>query len=33
MNPKMHLVSKLDWSDSDIEYSYDDDWSYAGEIE
>ncbi|HHD79321.1 MAG TPA: TonB-dependent receptor, partial [Epsilonproteobacteria bacterium] len=28
----MHLVSKLDWSDSDSKYSYDNDWSYAGEI-
>ncbi len=28
----MHLVSKLDWSDSDNKYSYDNDWSYAGEI-
>ncbi|MCW8822180.1 MAG: TonB-dependent receptor, partial [Sulfurovum sp.] len=32
INPKMHLISKLDWSDSDSKYSYDNDWSYAGEI-
>jgi outer membrane receptor protein involved in Fe transport len=32
INPKMHLVSKLDWSDTDSKYSYDNDWSYAGEI-
>jgi len=32
VNPKMHLVSKLDWSDTDSKYSYDNDWSYAGEI-
>ncbi len=32
INPKMHLVSKLDWSDTDSDYNYDNDWSYAGEI-
>ncbi len=32
INPKMHLVSKLDWSDTDNKYSYDNDWWYAGGI-
>jgi len=32
LNPKMHIISKVDWSDSDNKYSYDNDWSYAGEI-
>ncbi len=32
INPKMHLVSKLDWSDTDNKYSYDDDWLYDGAI-
>jgi len=32
INPKMHLISKLDWSDTDSKYSYDNDWSYTGEI-
>ena len=32
LNPKMHLESKLSMSSSDLEYSYDEDWSYAGEF-
>jgi outer membrane receptor protein involved in Fe transport len=32
MNPKMHLVSKVSHSNSDLEYSYDEDWSYVGEF-
>lgn len=30
MNDAMHLVSKISASKSDMEYSYDEDWSYEG---
>ncbi len=33
INPKMHLISKVSYSDSDLEYSYDEDWSYVGEFD
>ncbi len=33
VNPKMHLVSKISHSKSDLEYSYDEDWSYVGEFD
>ena len=33
VNSKMHLVSKVSHSDSDLEYSYDEDWSYVGHFE
>ena len=33
VNPKMHLVSSLSYSNSDMEYSYDEDWSYVGEFD
>jgi iron complex outermembrane receptor protein len=33
VNPKMHLISKISYSDSDLEYSYDEDWSYVGEFD
>lgn len=33
VNPKMHLVSKVSYSNSDIEYSYDEDWSYVGQFD
>ncbi len=32
INPAMHLESALSYSKSDIEYSYDEDWSYVGEF-
>lgn len=32
ISPKMHLESKLSHSQSDLEYSYDEDWSYLGEF-
>jgi len=32
VNSKMHLESKLSHSKSDLEYSYDEDWSYIGEF-
>jgi len=32
VNPKMHMVTKLSHSKSDLEYSYDEDWSYQGEF-
>lgn len=32
VNPKMHLISSLSYSTSDMEYSYDEDWSYEGEF-
>ena len=32
VNPKMHLVSKVSYSKSDLEYSYDEDWSHVGEF-
>ena len=32
VNPKMHLVTKVSHSKSDLEYSYDEDWSYNGEF-
>ncbi|MCH9739216.1 MAG: TonB-dependent receptor [Epsilonproteobacteria bacterium] len=30
ISPKMHLESRLSYSKSDMEYSYDEDWSYVG---
>lgn len=33
VNPKMHLVSRVSHSSSDIEYSYDEDWSYVGQFD
>ena len=33
MNDKMHLVTSLSHSNSDSEYSYDEDWSYVGEFD
>ncbi|HSR74110.1 MAG TPA: TonB-dependent receptor, partial [Sulfurovum sp.] len=33
VNSKMHLVSSLSYSKSDMEYSYDEDWSYIGEFD
>ena len=33
VNSKMHLVSSLSYSKSDMEYSYDEDWSYVGEFD
>lgn len=33
VNPKMHLVSSISYSKSDMEYSYDEDWSYVGEFD
>ncbi len=32
INPKMHLESKVSASQSDLEYSYDEDWSYVGQF-
>ena len=32
LNPKMHLETKLSGSKSDLEYSFDEDWSYVGEF-
>ena len=32
LNPKMHLETKLSYSKSDLEYSYDEDWSHVGEF-
>ncbi len=32
INPKMHLESKLSMSKSDLEYGYDEDWSYVGQF-
>jgi len=32
INSKMHLVANLSQSRSDLEYSYDEDWSFAGEF-
>ena len=32
VNPKMHMVTKVSHSKSDLEYSYDEDWSYKGEF-
>jgi outer membrane receptor protein involved in Fe transport len=32
VNSAMHLISSLDFSQSDSRYSYENDWSYAGEI-
>jgi len=32
LNSKMHLISKFSHSKSDLEYSYDEDWSYNGEF-
>ena len=33
INSKMHLISSLSYSESDMEYSYDEDWSYVGEFD
>jgi len=33
VNSKMHLISSLSYSKSDMEYSYDEDWSYDGEFD
>jgi len=33
VNPKMHLISSLSYSEADMEYSYDEDWSYVGEFD
>ena len=33
VNDKMHLVSALSYSTTDMEYSYDEDWSYVGEFD
>ncbi len=33
VNSKMHLISSLSYSKSDLEYSYDEDWSYVGEFD
>ena len=33
VNPKMHLISSFSYSESDMEYSYDEDWSYVGEFD
>ena len=32
INPDMHVISKISYSKSDLEYSYDEDWSYVGEF-
>lgn len=32
ISPKMHLESSISHSHSDLEYSYDEDWSYVGEF-
>jgi len=32
VNEKMHLISSLSYSKSDMEYSYDEDWSYIDEF-
>ena len=32
VNSKMHLISTISHSKSDLEYSYDEDWSYNGEF-
>lgn len=32
LNSKMHLEAKVSHSDSDMTYSYDEDWSYVGEF-
>jgi len=33
LNSKMHLISTLSHSNSEMEYSYDEDWSYIGEFD
>lgn len=33
VNDKMHLITSLSHSNSDSEYSYDEDWSYVGEFD
>lgn len=33
MSQEMHLVSALSYSQSDLEYSYDEDWSFVGEFD
>lgn len=32
ISPEMHLESQISHSQSDLEYSYDEDWSYVGEF-
>jgi outer membrane receptor protein involved in Fe transport len=33
VSPEMHLIATLSQSRSDLEYSYDEDWSYAGQFD
>ena len=33
LNSKMHLITSLSYSKSDMTYSYDEDWSYVGEFD
>jgi len=33
VNEAMHLISAVSYSKSDLEYSYDEDWSYVGEFD
>ncbi|HIQ46573.1 MAG TPA: TonB-dependent receptor [Sulfurovum sp.] len=33
VNPAMHLISAVSYSKSELEYSYDEDWSYVGEFD
>lgn len=33
VNSQMHMISKISYSTSDLEYSYDEDWSYVGEFD
>jgi len=33
VNEAMHLISAVSYSQSDLEYSYDEDWSYVGEFD
>ena len=33
VNPEMHLISQFSYSESDMEYSYDEDWSYVDEFD
>ena len=32
LNPKMHLITAISGSNSDLEYGYDEDWSHDGEF-
>jgi outer membrane receptor protein involved in Fe transport len=32
LNPKMHLITAISGSSSDLDYGYDEDWSYVGEF-